>query len=99
MMDLKTQIITLLFSFGYGFLFSFFLHINYKFIYNNKIFIKVITSFLFILINILMYFIILKKINYGIIHIYYLIVIIIGFILELFVFKKINNIIAKKIKK
>ena len=90
-MDLDTQIITIIFSFLYGIFFGFFLHINCKIIYHEKKYIKYIGSFLVILINVLLYFLILKQINYAIFHPYCLIVLTLGFY--------IHHIIVKQIKK
>ncbi len=94
-MNIKLQIITLVFSYLYGIFFSFFLGLNYKFIYSDKKIIKTIISFLVVIISVLIYFIILKKINNGIFHIYEILCIIIGFISDNFV----KGIIAKKFKK
>lgn len=94
-MNIKLQIITLLVSFLYGIFFSFFLSLNYKFIYNDKKIIKISISFLAVLISVLLYFIILRKINYGIFHIYEVLALILGFIIE----NWFNGFIAKRFKK
>lgn len=94
-MDIKTQITTLVVSFSYGIFFSFFLSLNYKFIYSDKKIIKTIVSFLVVLVNVLLYFIILKKINYGIFHIYEILALIVGFIIE----NWLGSILAKIFKK
>lgn len=95
MMDLNTQISLICFSFFYGFIFSIFLNINYKFIYNSKRLIKVISSFLLIMIFVFFYFIGIRKINNAILHPYSLIMIIIGFFVDIC----LNRIIAKRNKK
>ena len=94
-MDIKIQITTLLVSFLYGIFFSLFLSLNYKFIYSNKKIIKTTISFLIVIVSVLLYFIILKKINYGIFHIYEILSIIFGFIIE----NWLSGIIAKRFKK
>ena len=94
-MSLKIQFLTLGYSFLYGIFFSFLLTINYKFIYNsNKIIQWLITS-LFILTNVLFYFLILKKINNGIIHPYFFLVFILGIIVEIYG----ARLVAKHFKK
>lgn len=95
MMNLKTQILLVVFSFFYGVVFSIFLTINHKFIYSSNKFIKVFSSFLIILISVLAYFIGIKKINNAILHPYSILMVIIGFFVDIC----INRIIAKKIKK
>ena len=94
-MNLKTQIILLFFSFFYGFIFSIFLNINYKFIYSSNRIIKIISSFFLIIISVLAYFIGIKKINNAILHPYSILMVIIGFFVDIC----LNRIIAKKIKK
>lgn len=94
-MNIKIQIITLVVSFFYGIFFSLFLSLNYRFIYSDKKIIKVIISFLVIIVSVLLYFIILRKINYGIFHAYEILAIILGFTIE----NWLNGIIAKRIKK
>mgnify|MGYP004563273397 FL=1 len=95
MMNLKTQIILVIFSFIYGFLFSIFLNINYKFIYSTNKFIKILTSFIVILISVLVYFIGIKKINNAILHPYSILTVIFGFFVDIC----LHSIIAKKNKK
>lgn len=94
-MILKTQILLLFFSFVFGAFFSFFLNINYKFIFSEKRILKILFTFSFIIVNVLLYFIILKKINNGIIHPYAIICIIFGFLFD----GTIHKMIANKYKK
>lgn len=98
-MTLKIQIISLVVSFLYGIFFSFLLNINYKLIYNDNKFIKIIGTFMFIIVNSLLYFLILLKINNGIVHIYCIFSLIIGFIIENFIISKKISKIALKFKK
>ena len=78
-MDLNLQIISLLFSYFFGILFSFLLNLNYKIIYQKNKLYRIITTLLFVLLCTLVYFIVLKKINEGIIHPYFFLMIILGF--------------------
>lgn len=82
MMSLKVQILTILTSFLFGIVISFIFGINYKFIYNDKKYIKIISSFILIMISVLSYFILLKNINNGIFHPYCLFSILLGYIVE-----------------
>lgn len=81
-MDLHTQIITLIFSFFYGIFFSLFISVNHKIIYHDKKWIKLLGTFLVILISVLVYFILLKQINFAAFHPYCLLVLGLGFYLE-----------------
>lgn len=89
-MILKTQILSLLFSFGYGNLVFWLLELNYKLLFEGKIIYRIITSFLFVIFVSLLYFICLLKINNGIIHIYFFIVLLTGYMLSFVIYKKIN---------
>ena len=95
MMNLKTQIILVTFSFFYGFLFSMFLSINYKFIYNSNKLVRIVSSFFVIIISVLCYFIGIKKINNAILHPYSILLVIIGFFVDIC----LTRIVAKKLKK
>ena len=92
-MNLNTQIKVLLFSFIFGIFFALMIDINHKYLYSKKKLFKVIFTFLFVLVNIFIYFLILKNINEGIVHIYSMICIIVGFIVE----QKIKKKVVKKI--
>lgn len=78
-MVLKTQIIALAFSFLFGIIFAFFVNINYQFLFHKRKIIRILITFLFILDMALLYFFILKWINHGILHPYFLIMIFLGF--------------------
>lgn len=79
MMDLHTQVITIFFSFLYGIFLEITLHISTKVIYHSSYFIKYIGTFMFVIFHVLLYFLILQMINYGIIHIYLIICLILGY--------------------
>lgn len=88
-MSLKIQIISLLLSFIYGIIFSKLLNINYKIIYNDNIIVKIVGTFIYITFSSILYFIILLKINNGIVHIYLLLSILLGFIVQNKMCKKV----------
>lgn len=94
-MNLNIQITTIIFSFLFGIFFSICLNVNYKLIYESKKIIKIIFTLVLIIFEILLYFLILLKINYGIIHIYGILSIILGFILENY----LNKLFIKFYKK
>lgn len=88
-MSLSVQILSFVFSFFYGVFFEILLELNTKIIYSSKLFVKIIGTFLFVLFNTLLYFVILMKINNGILHIYFFLCIIFGYTLTCKVKKKI----------
>ena len=87
-MNLFVQIKLILFSFLFGIYLSFTLNINYKYIYKTKFIYRLATNTMYVLFNTLLYFVILLKINQGILHYYSLICIVLGFIVEKIVNKK-----------
>lgn len=72
-MNLKIQLLSLIFSFVYGIFFSLLLKFNNKILFFSNYFIKIVSNFLFMLDVALCYFLIIKYINNGILHIYFLI--------------------------
>lgn len=90
-MELKIQFISLSFSFLYGMFFSFLINLNYSLLYNSKKNVQLLISIFFILDNVLLYFLILQKINNGIIHIYLMI----AFLSGVFIEHVLGQIIAK----
>lgn len=90
-MELIVQLKLIIFSFLYGIFFAFTLNINYKFINSKRKILKVIFTLVFIILNTLIYFAILQKINNGILHYYSFICIVLGFLSE-------NLIVNKCIK-
>jgi hypothetical protein len=80
-MPLDIQIQSLLFSFFYGIISAFGLNVNNKYIYSNKRIVKVTISMLLAINICILYFIFLKKINYGIVHPYFIFLCFLGFYL------------------
>ena len=99
-MILLVQIRSLAFSFIYGIFFSFTFKINYKYLISNNLFFKIILSFLFILDHILLYFILISRINNGIVHIYFLLFFVLGTIFYVYLFdrKLLNRFDLEKMK-
>lgn len=80
-MNLKIQIISLLVSLIYGYIFSILVNINYYFLFSKKKSFKILMNIIFVLDCGLLYFFIIKKINNANIHYYLYIMIVIGFLL------------------
>lgn len=79
-MELSIQLQSLIASFAYGMLVSYLIKLQYKFLFNGRIFYKIIITTLFIFDNCLLYFLLLRTINDGIFHIYFLFMLIIGYL-------------------
>ena len=100
-MNLDTQILSILFSFIYGVIVSYLYNLNYNFIYYNSYLYRISINILFCTDLALIYFILIKIINNGIIHIYFIISFLCGFILFSKRYKILRNIIKvrKYVKK
>lgn len=90
-MVLKAQLISLFFSFFSGIVFFVFMKINYKFLFFGKMIIRIIFNLIFTIDFSLLYFIILSKINGGILHIYFLFLFVLGFFVAKFILYWIVN--------
>ena len=103
-MELKLQIMSLVFSFVFGIIFYICTNINYKFLFcKNKIF-QIIITIIYVLDFSLLYFFLLKKINEGVFHIYFLLSIILGYFTVYINIKKYldkfkTKIMLKNVKK
>lgn len=94
-MNIILQIKSLAFSFLFGFFFAFFISFFYKLIYNKSNLVRLISSLILVLSGTFLYFIILNKINNAIFHIYEILSIILGYIVEIL----LNSYIVKLRKK
>lgn len=90
-MKLELQILSLLFSFGYGIICSYIYNINYNFLYKTSILYKILINILLCVNLGLIYFILISVINYGVIHIYFIISFILGFKLFVNKYKYLRN--------
>lgn len=104
-MDAKTQILVLFFSYIFGLSFFYLAKINNQIIKNQKKIYRSFITILFIYNIVLIYIISIYKINKGMFHIYFFLMIILGFISSYYLTKKMKNnvkyrkIIAKLQKK
>lgn len=94
MIPLRIQIISVFISYLYGIFFSILLNLNSKYIYNTKKIKKYLFNFIFVFDNVLLYFIILRYINDGILHYYFILALVLGFLSV----NKVTNRIFDKIK-
>ena len=81
-MNLKLQIYSFVFSFLFGIILSVFTNLNYRLLFNKNKKIKILGNFLFLFDFSLIYFLGIKLINNGILHIYFLLLLILGFLLS-----------------
>ena len=80
-MNLNIQILSVIFSFSFGIIFAYIYNLNYNFIYFTSLRYKIVINLLLVLNFFLIYFILLKNINEGVVHIYLVLIFLGGFIL------------------
>ena len=90
-MELSIQIKTLIVSFLYGIILSYIVRWHYKYLFESKMWYRILLNVLFIFDYTLIYFFILMFINNGIFHIYFLFLLIIGYIFGYSLIKKDSN--------
>lgn len=95
-MALEHQILSIFFSFSYGIVVSYLYNIFYYQLNIKQIKYIILLNFLFFLDIFLIYFILLIKINNGILNYYFLIVLLTGFIIFNKQNKKFREICKKK---
>jgi len=93
-MDAKTQIIVLLFSFLYGFFFFYLSKLNHKIIKNKNRIYRSIITILFMYNIVLLYIIIIFKLNNGNFHPYFFIM----FTLGIYTCTKLTKKMLKNVK-
>ena len=94
-MSLDIQIVGLLISLMYGIAYSAFIGFNYKMLFNTKLYIKIISSLIVVLLGILIYFLILKNVISGEFHIYFLFMILFGCLIENLFVNRLANLRKK----
>lgn len=79
-MTLQVQSLTLFISFLYGIFFEITLYFSSNLIYHRNYVFRIISTFVFVMLHIVLYFIILQHINYGVVHIYAILCLLLGYI-------------------
>lgn len=103
-MNAEVQLLTLSISYLFGFLVFYFYKINNKIIKDKKRFYQSLITILFMYNIVLIYIIIIFNINHGIFHLYFFIMIGLGFYTNIKLTKKLLNnvkcrLFIEKIKK
>lgn len=94
MIKLDIQIKSLFISILFGILFAFLYKLNYKYLYKTGKLYKYVINFLFSVDFFLLFFIVLKRINNGVIHMYFLVLFFISYLF----FNFLINFTQKKCK-
>lgn len=96
-MEIKIQLYSFIVSFCYGLFIYLIFNLNKKKLVIDKIMVKFTLSFVLIVDIVLLYVAIMYKLNNGIIHNYFVIVMIFGYVLGKTIVKKLKKR-CKKIK-
>lgn len=91
MMSLKIQIYSSIFSFLFGIFFSVMLNYCYKKIKIKNKYGNIIFNLGFAIFHTILYYLLLEKVNYGILHPYCVISVIVGFIVAELLYYKVAN--------
>lgn len=89
-MSAQMQLLLIGVNYIYGVLIFFITIINYFFVKNETVLVKLLLTLLFALDFTILYLIIIYKINYGIFHIYYLVSFAFGFYSGFFIKKRVK---------
>ena len=95
-MSLELQIKTIIVSFLFGIYFLIILRMSQKIIYNKYEIVKLLGTTMIILINTVIYFLVIKKINEGIFHIYEILFIVLGMLFDNIIHRYIIDLKYKR---
>ena len=99
MMSLQVQILSFIASFLFGVLFAFLVNFHYELLFSKKKWFQIVMNFIFVIDMALLYFLVLKWLNGGIVHLYFYGVILLGFLTSYSRTKKVRGILAHLTKK
>jgi len=80
-MALNLQLKALIVSFVYGIMISYLIKMQYRYLFSGKFILQIVVDSLFVFDIFLVYFLMLRYINNGAFHIYFLLLIIVGYVL------------------
>lgn len=98
-MNYKLQLLSFLVSFLFGIFFYFTSLLNYKIIKKHSVVLQYMITFAYILDISLLYILLMYKVNYGIIHIYFVGMLFLGFVFGWLYCKKLRKFCKIKKKK
>ena len=90
-MELSVQLQSLVFSFVFGFLFSYLVNLGYRYLFSKKIYVQIIWDILLVIGSCLLYFLGMKIINHAVLHIYFYMMVVVGYL--------IGNLFSNRVRK
>ncbi len=98
-MALQIQILSLVYSFVFGIFFGFCVNFHYDFLFSRKKWFQILINFIFVIDMALIYFLVLKIINGGVLHCYFYLLIFFGFLFSFRYTKRLRKIFRRLIQK
>lgn len=95
-MNLNIQLYSFICSFLYGVVFYFFLNIFNKIVIKMNVIFRFVLSFVYIILMSSLYFIMLLFVNNGVVHIYFLLLILVGYMIAYLFSVKLFTHLKKK---
>lgn len=97
-MVLQVQVVSLFYSFVFGVFFGICVNFHYVLLFSRKRWFQIFMNFIFVVDMALIYFLILKMINGGVLHFYFFLLILLGFFVSFYSTKKIRYFLRKLTK-
>lgn len=98
-MSLNVQILSLIYSLSFGIFFGFCVNFHYELLFSKKKWFRVFINIIFVIDMALIYFLLLKILNGGILHFYFFLLIFLGFLISFRTTKKLRSFLRKLVKK
>ncbi len=98
-MSLNVQILSLIYSLSFGIFFGFCVNFHYELLFSKKKWFRVFINIIFVIDMALIYFLLLKILNGGILHFYFFLLIFLGFLISFRTTKKMRPFLRKLVKK
>lgn len=98
-MNSYVQVFSFLVSFIYGVLFYLFARFNRFMLSNKNNVIKLLVTLVFVIDMVILYIYIMYKVNFGMIHPYFVAVVLVGYIFMMFLYDKCSMLIKRCLKK
>ena len=95
-MNSNLQLISFLVSFVYGIIFYLLTDLNFKLIKDFKLYIQNILTFIYVIDMVIIYIIIFYYLNKGYFHIYFILMVFVGYFAGFLIYKKIISKINVK---
>lgn len=98
-MALQVQIFSLIYSLLFGVFFAICVNFHYELLFSKKKWFQILINFVFVIDMALLYFLVLKFLNGGVLHLYFFLLMFLGFLLGFINTKKLRKVLRKLTKR